>query len=171
MKLDSKIPQGFKEPFSSMNSNEAEQYIGELCWFSNYVDQFRNVNDCSIGYLTNISPTSCSIQEKLFGCGQENKKEFYRYCIPCCFVSPYRPFSNVIELIEQGYDVGKVITWREKGYTSKETISIITRIDVYKDDSTCIQLGSLEIGLEGAYRKLEIKVNGKWLPFGVKRDV
>lgn len=172
MNLDKRIPQGFKEPFSILSYKGAEQYIGELCWFSNYVDQFRNVNNFSVGYLINILPTNSSLQEKIFECGQDNKKEFYRYCIPCCFESPYRPFSSAADLIEHDYDVGKVITWREKGYTSKETISMITRIDVYKDDSTYIQLGSAEeVNLKNAYKRLEIKVNGKWIPFGVKKDV
>ena len=49
---------------------------------------------------------------------------------------------------------------------------MITRIDVYKDDSTYIQLGSAEeVNLKNAYKRLEIKVNGKWIPFGVKKDV
>ena len=175
MLLDKKVPQGFSEPFSILNHEKAERYVGELCWFSNNAKDFMDVNSCTLAYLKYVNPNNGVTNEKIFECEYGDNKYFYRYCIPCNFESSYRPFNCVDELLEHGYDVGKVIVWREKGNVTQETTSMITRIDYfhgnyYSPTSTHIQIGC-SISLEDAYRKVEVKVDGKWIPFGVKKDV
>lgn len=172
MYLDKRIPQGFSEPFSIINRNAAEPYVGELCWFTNYVAELNDVDSCVLGYLTQIHYSDYT-HEKIFECRYANKKETFRYCIPCDFTPLYRPFY-ADELINSDYGVGKVIVWREKGTTTMEAVSTIIRMDYYgayhSPKNTHIQLGTLDIDLESAYRKLEVKVGDTWVPFGVKKD-
>ena len=173
MNLDKRIPQGFSEPFSILRYEGARQYEGELCWFSNNARDFTNIDSCTLAYLRYVDLYNGLSDERIFECEYEDNKYFFRYCIPCSLETSYRPFRGMDELHKLGYTMGKVITWRVKG-TKKEITSMITLIENYGSPFSpvdCrIKLGDNIPNLESAYRTYELKVDNKWIPFGVKKD-
>ena len=87
--------------------------------------------------------------------------------------SKWRPFRNVLELIQAGITVGSVIGIRLKDSDSKnerwEARAIITEV-LERHDGTCIVIiGRTPLGMDLLFEEYEYcKDLGEWRPFGVE---
>lgn len=116
MELDKRILSG-KRPLTCLDAEQAKQFIGKECYFSDYASKYKNLkdiekanngNNCK-GVLTYVDVGG---QELAFF--YSNRKSNFRYCLPCEWVEEekkqepkYRPYT--MEEFIREYTIGESI--------------------------------------------------------------
>lgn len=177
MNLDPKILPG-KRPLTCFDTEEAKEFIGKECYFSNCRVHYKNLSnfekfvsltDYCIGTLTAIM----NLGDRVFDVDQQCKE--FRYCLPCEWVKEpkkkYRPYT-LAEWIEQ-HEIGEVIHYRSKlGETESRCMYVGTRHSQgIKKTILKITLGNVSHTLDYLFEDYEIEVNGEWQPFGIEEQV
>lgn len=166
MKLDPRIIEG-KKPLTFFDLEEAKQFIGKDCYFSDNARDYGDLSNCQVGRLLSTST------ESEFNATKNNSFAFFKYCLPCEWVNQepkYRPYS-LAEWIEQ-HGIGEVIHYRSKS----EGIELRHMYMGYAfgtgKDITKLNVGTLTLGVASycfdyLFEDYEIEINNKWKPFGV----
>ena len=101
MKLDSRIKDR-NHIFDCFGIDEAKQYIGKVCYLSNCLSAFRNLDKVDIDTLKYID-------ENDHFCGSD---KLFAYCLPVELVAPknekkYRPYT--LEEFQKIFTIGQLI--------------------------------------------------------------
>lgn len=167
MKLDSRILEG-KKPLDCFDVEEAKQFIGKECYFSNYLCNFNNINSIAPRALLHNITEDKDASNPYYSC-----PGYFAYCLPCEWVEEekkepeekYRPYT-VMEFIKE-YPLGSHLHFRPKD----KLIEMHRLIDGYNDclngAGTLFMCGRMYLMSE-LYNNYEICINGEWQPFGIK---
>lgn len=156
MKLDTRIMDG-KRPLTCYDTDEAEKYIGKLCYISDEYDQFRA--------LELIKPT---ILKGVEDCGVpfHYDKDFQaEFCLPCEWVTEekkYRPFT-IEEFCNEGFEI---VVFRDK---DDQSLEYHVRYNGYRkcDNVYKVILGNISYLLNDLFEDYEyLDSDGNWKPFG-----
>lgn len=171
MKLDKRIVEGRKY-LDIFDTKEAQEYIGQKCYFSDKIARFSDLGDPKLvkATLTHVKADDC---EYCYGSNEIGLADWYyaRYILPLAWVkepeNKYRPY-NVMEFIKH-YPIGSHLHFRPKD----KTIEMHRLIDGYND---CLNgAGTLFVcgmmySMRELYNNYEIFEDGEWKPFGVLDD-
>lgn len=161
MKLDERILEG-KRPLTCYDIEEAEKYIGKLCYICDEYDYFHA--------LALIKPTilkGVEDSEVPFKYDSDKQAEF---CLPCEWVKnepKYRPYT-LKEFIGDVNLGGPWIRMRPVG-TKKECKFLYTGyLETEVREYIC--LGCFQFDFISLFKNYEICVNGLWQPFGIEES-
>lgn len=164
MILDSRIKEG-KRPLTCYDIDEAEGYLGKMCYMSDNYDFFRNLDLTQQKILNGVE--DC---EEPFHYDQDKQAEF---CLPCEWVQlPKAPeFEQyTLDTWEQEFEPGDVIIFRRKENTFDEEDYFKFLYSGYvKHPDNCIRvvLGPWLFSFDELLT-YQINRDGNWEPFGRK---
>lgn len=146
--------------FDCFNSKLTSKYIGQVCYLSNDIAKFSDLDMVDIDTLKYIG------KGYFFGGDKQ-----YMFCLPFDFVkekeNKYKPFDP--ETFEKRYNVGSVIKYRSKvrgRLVYKAMITSTTFNEETKEFFICMR--GLIYTLDELFREYELFEDGEWKPFGIK---
>ena len=146
--------------FDCFNSKLTSKYIGQVCYLSNDIAKFSDLDMVDIDTLKYIG------KGYFFGGDKQ-----YMFCLPFDFVkekeNKYKPFDS--ETFEKHYNVGSVIKYRREGAYNlvyKAMITSTTFNEETKEFFICMR--GLVYTLDELFREYELFEDGEWKPFGIK---
>lgn len=165
MELDKRIING-KRPLTCFDIEEAEKYIGKLCYMCDEYNLFYQLNLIEPAILMGVE--DCEIP---FHNGQDKQAEF---CLPCEWVTnekKYRPYT--LQEFCDKFTVGQPIKFRQKGKVGWERYLIL---DGYNHEQyenrtvTYIHIGAIPYTLEELFNAYEWQEHytEDFEPFGVE---
>ena len=158
MKLDERIIDG-KRPLTCYDTDEAEKYIGKLCYICNDYSRFYKLSLLEPTILTGVE--DCEIP---FHYDKDFQDEF---CLPCEWVTEekkYRPYT-IEEFCNEGFEI---VVFREKNRPSHESH---VRYNGYRkyDNVYKVILGNISYTLNDLFEDFEyLDDDGTWKPFGAE---
>lgn len=166
MNLDPKILPG-KRPLTCFDTEQAEKYIGKLCYICDEYDYFHALAQIKPTILNGVE--DCEVP---FQYGSDRQAEF---CLPCEWVKQepkYRPYKNVQELFEDiGVYIGDFIHFRSKAKET-ENHALITSYTTLKNGTEKICLGgAYYYTMQELFDLFELRSRDDWLPFGIEEQV
>lgn len=170
MKLDPRIV-SISHILSPIETEEAEKYIGEMCYFADGFYTFSNLDKCPKAKLEKIHYDS-----KDFPYEWNEDFEQYTYLLPAEFVEEekpkkdkYVPFETLNDLRDYKIRIGDPIVFFNKKYPEIRYSTIVTEIQFDNDNFTVIgiTLGSTSYSLETLCNDyIWHCCNNEWVPFG-----
>ena len=165
MRLDKRIING-KRPLTCFDIEEAEKYIGKLCYMCDEYDQFHQLNLIEPTILMGVE--DCEIP---FHHGKDCQAEF---CLPCDWITKekrYRPYT-LMEFNDK-FTVGQPIKYRRKGNEGWEKYLILNGYRHEQRDNrtiTYIYIGSIPFTLDELFNEYEWQEHytEDFEPFGVE---
>ena len=164
MELDKRIING-KRPLTCFDIEEAEKYIGKLCYMCDEYNLFYQLNLIEPAILMGVE--DCEIP---FHNGQDKQAEF---CLPCEWIGKekkYRPYTlqefkgNLPKMIFPD----DLIHFRDKD-TGFEEYAQRYNGYIMNSQDTVICLGSREYSLKDLFENFEyLDKDGEWNIFGVE---
>ena len=165
MKLDSRIKDR-NHIFDCFGIDEAKQYIGKVCYLSNCLSAFRNLDKVDIDTLKYID-------ENDHFCGSD---KLFAYCLPVELVAPknekkYRPYT--LEEFQKIFTIGQPIKSRYMGINTEKTLLLIGYEVYYEEDNNpepYILIGYETFKLGELFEEYEWQEpnSNAWKPFGVE---
>ena len=159
MKLDKRIIKG-KRPLTCFDIDEAEKYIGKMCYISDNYDFFCDMDLTQQKILKGVE--DCEVP---FHFDSDKQAEF---CLPCDWVTKekqYRPCT----LDDFGLHIGDLIRFRRK---DDHNIEVCTMYMGYMKNNGIVKvmLGNTYYSLEELFDNYEWfdKDSNKWEVFGVE---
>ena len=163
MELDKRIING-KRPLTCFDVEEAEKYIGKLCYMCDEYDQFHQLNLIEPAILMGVE--DCEIP---FHTGQDKQVEF---CLPCDWVTKekkYRPYT-FDEFLDR-FHFGEGIVFRNKARPNIVYhvlfMGYLENLENGKNEMNII-LGQYRCSLQELFSDHDCFYNGRWVPFGVE---
>lgn len=170
MKLDPRIV-NISHILSPIETEEAEKYIGEMCYFADGFYTFSNLDKCPKAKLEKIHYDS-----KDFPYEWNEDFEQYTYILPIKFVEKpkkekdkYVPFETLNDLKDYKIRIGDPIVFFNKKYPEIRYSTIVTEIQFDNDNFNVIgiTLGSTSYSLETLCNDyIWHCCNNEWIPFG-----
>ena len=159
MKLDKRIIKG-KRPLTCFDIEEAEKYIGKLCYMCDEYNLFYQLNLIEPAILMGVE--DCEIP---FHNGQDKQAEF---CLPCEWVTKEKKFRPCT-LDDFGLNIGDLIRFRKK---DDHDFEICTMYMGYLKTNSIVKviLGECYYSLEVLFNEYEWfdKDSNTWEKFGVE---
>ena len=159
MKLDKRIIKG-KRPLTCFDIEEAEKYIGKLCYMCDEYNLFYQLNLIEPAILMGVE--DCEIP---FHNGQDKQAEF---CLPCEWVTEEKQFRPCT-LDDFGLNIGDLIRFRKK---DDHDFEICTMYMGYLKTNSIVKviLGECYYSLEVLFNEYEWfdKDSNTWEKFGVE---
>ena len=159
MELDKRILKG-KRPLTCFDIEEAEKYIGKMCYISDNYDFFRNVDFIQQKILKGVE--DCEVP---FHFDSDNQAEF---CLPCEWVTKEKQFRPCT-LDDFGLNIGDLIRFRKK---DDHDFEICTMYMGYLKTNSIVKviLGECYYSLEVLFNEYEWfdKDSNTWEKFGVE---
>lgn len=159
MKLDKRIIKG-KRPLTCFDIEEAEKYIGKLCYMCDEYNLFYQLNLIEPAILMGVE--DCEIP---FHNGQDKQAEF---CLPCEWVTEEKQFRPCT-LDDFGLNIGDLIRFRKK---DDHDFEICTMYMGYLKTNSIVKviLGECYYSLEVLFNEYEWfdKDSNTWEVFGVE---
>lgn len=170
MKLDPRIIEG-KKPLTCFDVEEAKQFIGRKCYFSNEYWVFEDIEEnkkfVHTDILTGISDsgTDCFV----------TGVDYYQFLFPYEWVQEkkekqpkYRPYKDYDEM-SRDFSVGQIIIFKDKGYNSVHYAEIVEAFE-NKCGDFFVVIGNAARSLAGWFQTIEVKdpETDQWVPFGVE---
>ena len=159
MELDKRIING-KRPLTCFDIDEAEKYIGKMCYISDNYDFFCDMDLTQQKILKGVE--DCEVP---FHFDSDKQAEF---CLPCDWVTKekqYRPCT----LDGFGLNIGDLIKFRKK---DDHDFEICTMYMGYLKTNSIVKviLGECYYSFEVLFNEYEWfdKDSNKWEPFGVE---
>ena len=160
-----------KDVYSWSNAENAKKYIGKEGYFADSLKELQEcVSNDDFYTLFSIDFDSNTDVDSIFSITNID----YRYALflPLDKVKEveepkkYRPFTDIEEFLKL-YKVGQVVHIRPTDDRVEEETLIIA---LFPTCTNCVCFGSMlsAISLEDLFECYEIKLNGKWQPFGVE---
>ena len=170
MELDKRIKEG-KRPLTCFDTEQAMQFIGKQCYFSDDATHFMDLDKAdgdSMFYVAELQ----NIWTAEEYCFADNSND-WRFILPFEWVKPeeseepektYRPYT-VMEFIKE-YPLGSHLHFRPKD----KLIEMHRLIDGYNDclngAGTLFMCGAM-YSMRELYDNYDIFRDGEWQPFGV----
>ena len=169
MKLDPKIV-SISHILSPIETEEAEKYIGEMCYFADGFYTFSNLDKCPKAKLEKIHYDS-----KDFPYEWNEDFEQYTYILPVKFVEKpkkdkYVPFETLNDLRDYKIRIGDPIQFKQKEVPDVQYSTIVNNIafECNSEEIILITLGADTYSLDTLCNNYLIKLDNKWVPFGKK---
>lgn len=162
MKLDKRIING-KRPLTCFDVEEAETYIGKLCYMCDEYNQFYKLNLIEPTILKGVE--DCEIP---FHYGRDHQAEF---CLPCDWVTKekkYRPYT--IDEFYEKFSIGQPIRYRRKGDVLVRCLILNGYADSKRDAEGTIYIGDIPYALDELFNNYEWHDGDSqtWEKFGVE---
>ena len=159
MKLDKRIIKG-KRPLTCFDIEEAEKYIGKMCYISDNYDFFCDMDLTQQKILNGVE--DCEVP---FHFDSDNQAEF---CLPCEWVTEekkYRPYT-IEEFCNEGFEI---VVFRNKNDESIERHVRYNGYIKYDNEVYLIVFGNKTYPLNELFDDYEyLDDDGVWKPFGVE---
>ena len=159
MKLDKRIIKG-KRPLTCFDIDEAEKYIGKMCYISDNYDFFCDMDLTQQKILKGVE--DCEVP---FHFDSDKQAEF---CLPCDWVTKEKQFRPCT-LDDFGLNIGDLIRFRKK---DDHNIEVCTMYMGYMKNNGIVKvmLGNTYYSLEELFDNYEWfdKDSNKWEVFGVE---
>lgn len=167
MKLDPRIV-SISHILSPIETEEAEEYIGEMCYFADGFYTFSDLDKCPKGKLDKIHYDS-----KDFPYEWTEDFEQYTYILPVKFVKKpkedkYVPFETLNDLRDYKIHIGDVIQIRPFDAQDIQYSTIVTSITFEHNTEELIEivLGSTTYSFASLYDHYLFLLDNEWVPFG-----
>lgn len=149
--------------FDCFSSKLASKYIGKVCYLSNDIAKFSDLDnvDIDIDTLKDIS------EEHFYGSGKR-----FAFCLPFEGVkekeNEYKPFDS--ETFEKRYNLGiSIIKYRRKGAYNLVYKAIVEATTFNeKTKEFFVYIRGLSYTLDELFKDYELFEDGEWKPFGIK---
>lgn len=175
MELDKRIKEG-KRPLTCFDTEQAMQFIGKQCYFSDDATNFMDLDKAdgdSMFYVAELQ----NIWTAEEYCFADNSNDWC-FILPCEWVEEekkepekkYRPYT-LAEWVNS-HEIGEVIHCRnEHGqeFRVMYTGYVIDNGEDIQDTRTTGRIMLINMGylLQELFERYEICINGEWQPFGV----
>lgn len=146
--------------FDCFSSKLASKYVGQVCYLSNDIAKF---SDLDMVYKDTLKYIG---KGYFFG----GNKQFM-FCLPFDFAkekeNKYKPFDP--ETFEKHYNVGSVIKFRGK-YRGRLEYKAIVEATTFNEETKefFVWLRGIVYTLDELFEGYELFENGEWKPFGIK---
>lgn len=162
MELDKRIIKG-KRPLTCFDIEEAEKYIGKLCYMCDEYNLFYQLNLIEPTILRGVE--DCEIP---FHYGSDYQAEF---CLPCDWATKekrYRPYT--IDEFYERFSIGQPIRYRRKGDVLVRCLILNGYADSKRDAEGTIYIGDIPYALDELFNKYEWHEHytDDFKPFGVE---
>ena len=170
MELDKRIVPG-KRPLSCFDTEQAKQFIGKKCYFSDDARDFMNLDKADGDTLFYVAELQ-NIWTSEEYCFADNSND-WRFILPLEWVgeekkeSEYRSYT-LTEFLKK-FTIGRPIKFRRKSNSEHEHLLVFGGYFTHDDGYIEIILGRYSFALMELFRYYEWQdSNGNWQPFGVK---
>lgn len=175
MELDKRIKEG-KRPLNCFDTEQAKQFIGKKCYFSDDARDFMNLDKADGDTLFYVAELQ-NIWTAEEYCFADNSND-YRFILPLEWVKPeepekkYRPFS--LDEFFNIFEVGDLIVFKMKNTDEVKCamftgyITDVERIDDKTPGAVELMLGIFHYSLFSLFEDFELLYHGEWQPFGIK---
>ena len=175
MELDKRIKEG-KRPLTCFDVEQAKQFIGKKCYFSDDARDFMNLDKADGDTLFYVAELQ-NIWTAEEYCFADNSND-YRFILPLEWVKPeepekkYRPFS--LDEFFNIFEVGDLIVFKMKNTDEVKCamftgyITDVERIDDKTPGAVELMLGIFHYSLFSLFEDFELLYHGEWQPFGIK---
>lgn len=168
MKLDPKI-NSVHDILTPFDTEEATDYIGEYCAFSDDIEDFKNIGDLGnvrYGTLKNVREDESRPFEYELTVSHLTAND--KFCLPYARLKKkWRPFS--LTEWRHRYAIGDEIVFRMKGSDTCKAYMYCGLISDKDDDSPgkgVLNLGGELFVLQNLFDQFELRGNDDWQPFG-----
>ena len=173
MELDKRIMPG-KRPLSCFDTEQAMQFIGKQCYFSDDARDFMNLDKADGDTLFYVAELQ-NIWTAEEYCFADNSND-WRFILPLEWVTEektepepkYRPYTIKDfrkAFVKEEFDV--FIILRDK-HNPDDIYTLRYNGSFRKGQFEYICLGTKIFSFESLFEVVEISINGEWQPFGVK---
>ena len=174
MELDKRIKEG-KRPLNCFDTEQAKQFIGKKCYFSDDARDFMNLDKADGDTLFYVAELQ-NIWTAEEYCFADNSND-YRFILPLEWVKPeepekkYRPFS--LDEFFNIFEVGDLIVFKMKNTDEVKCamftgyITDVERIDDKTPGAVELMLGIFHYSLLSLFEDFELLYHGEWQPFGM----
>ena len=173
MKLDSRILEG-KKPLNCFDTEQAKQFIGKKCYFSDDARDFMNLDKADGDTLFYVAELQ-NIWTAEEYCFADNSND-WRYILPLEWVTEektepepkYRPYT--MSEFKSEFKINIILTLRKRNEDKYvyQTVYLGNRhYDDTDSDENFIYLSHGTYSLKELFEKFEIVRNGDWQPFGI----
>lgn len=171
MELDKRIKEG-KRPLNCFDTEQAEEFIGKKCYFSDDARDFINLDkadDDTLFYVAELQ-NIWTAEEYCFA----DNSNAYRFILPCEWVKPeeskepekkYRPLS-LNEFLNR-YRLGNTVYFRRIGYKEVKCAMFVEYVRGESPEENQIVLGNMRYTLAYLFKNHELSLEDIWQPFGV----
>ena len=172
MELDKRIKEG-KRPLTCFDTEQAMQFIGKQCYFSDDATDFMDLDKAdgdSMFYVAELQ----NIWTAEEYCFADNSND-YRFILPFEWVKPeeheeiYRAFS--LNEFSELYAIGDVVTFRLKDCEVIEQSMLIGFQSSHDEDipgNGYVLIGNCRYGFMELFNNYELKYLAHWQPFGIE---
>ena len=173
MKLDSRILEG-KKPLNCFDTEQAKQFIGKKCYFSDDARDFMDLDKADGDTLFYVAELQ-NIWTAEEYCFADNSND-WRYILPLEWVTEektepepkYRPYT--MSEFKSEFKINIILTLRKRNEDKYvyQTVYLGNRhYDDTDSDENFIYLSHGTYSLKELFEKFEIVRNGDWQPFGI----
>lgn len=170
MKLDKRILPG-RKPLTCFDVEEARNFIDKIGYFSSVLSQYRDLEQCSYGYLRVVNDNRTP-----FVISNSNNR--YEFFLPIDWVKEPEPkfIPYTLDTWEQDFKPGDVVTFRGKKNTDRAGSYYKCVYSGYRfiaekgSTNTIAILGLWAFSFSELFDLYEIYRNGTWEPFGRKTN-
>lgn len=170
MELDKRIKEG-KRPLTCFDTEQAKQFIGKKCYFSDDARDFMNLDKADGDTLFYVAELQ-NIWTAEEYCFADNSNDWC-FILPCEWVEEekkepekkYRPFS-LNEFLNR-YRLGNTVYFRRIGYKEVKCAMFVEYVIGESPEETQIVLGNMRYTLAYLFKNHELSLEDIWQPFGV----
>lgn len=164
MELDKRIKEG-KRPLNCFDTEQAKEFIGKKCYFSDDARDFINLDKADGDTLFYVAELQ-NIWTAEEYCFADNSND-YRFILPLEWVKPeehekkYREYKDLDEFFDvTGLEIGDLIKLKFPGNNVAELL-IVGSCD------NSLFIGIHKYTFKQLFEMVEISISGEWQPFGV----
>ena len=165
MELDKRIKEG-KRPLTCFDTEQAKQFIGKKCYFSDDARDFMNLDKADGDTLFYVAELQ-NIWTAEEYCFADNSND-YRFILPFEWAKPeepekkYREYKDLDEFFDvTGLEIGDLIKLKFPGNNVAELL-IVGGCD------NGLFIGIHKYTFKQLFEIVEISISGEWIPFGIK---
>ena len=170
MELDKRIKEG-KRPLNCFDTEQAKQFIGKKCYFSDEARDFMNLDKADGDTLFYVAELQ-NIWTAEEYCFADNSND-WRFILPLEWVGEekkepekkYRPFS-LNEFLNR-YRFGNTVYFRRIGYKEVKCAMFVEYVIGESPEENQIVLGNIRYTLAYLFKNHELSLEDIWQPFGV----
>lgn len=183
MELDKRIKEG-KKPLTCFDTEQAKQFLGKECYFSDQLCTFNQLLDAYsyvtvdmlvskekhlyVGELLTVSDSDGSCYEA----GINGEAEWFQFCLPCEWVKePEKKWrAYTIAEFQETFTVGRAVRFRRKDAPAKEHLLAFGGYYTLHDGRVSILFGIHLYTLEELFEQYEWQefYTDEYRPFGIE---
>ena len=169
MELDKRIKEG-KRPLTCFDTEQAMQFIGKQCYFSDDATDFMDLDKAGDYYNFYVAELQnvWTAEEYCFA----DDSDDWRYILPCEWVEEekkepekkYREYKNLDEFFDvTGLEIGDLIHLKFPGGNDAELL-------IVGGCNNSLFIGIHKYTFAQLFAMVEISISGDWQPFGVLEE-